>query len=149
MTTEKGNPTNMNQSNKSDEQNSKNLRERTATVERYIQAWNEPSPAEIQTLLNEVWTANSTYEDPLTAELRGIDGITGHIQKFKKLKPGARMELNSAVDEYHGLGRFNWILHLPDGTAGYGTDFVEFDENNRLRRVIGFPTYLPRNQVIE
>lgn len=142
----KGKSNNMNQSKKSGDENSTNLPERTATVQRYIQAWNELPPAELQTLLKEVWTADSTYEDPLTAELRGFDELVGHIQKFKKLKPGTRMELNSKVDEYHGLGRFNWILYMPDGTTGYGTDFVEFDENNRLRRVIGFPTHLPRQQ---
>jgi hypothetical protein len=113
-------------------------------VRRYIEAWTEKSPQKIQEIMEEVWTPTSTYEDPLTAEVTGYDGLAGHIQKFQELRPDARMELNSPVDQYHQLGRFNWILEMPDGTVSYGTDFVEFDENNCLLRVVGFPSHLPR-----
>lgn len=134
---------NMNQSKESDDQISAS---RAATVRRYIEAWAEKSPEKIQEILEEVWTPTSTYEDPLTAELTGYDGVIGHIRKFQELRPDARIELNSLVDQYHQMGRFHWILIMPDGTVSYGTDFVEFDENNRLSRVIGFPSHLDRRQ---
>lgn len=131
----------MSQSKKSDDLV---LTDRTAAVRRYAEAWTEKSPEKMQEILEEVWTPASTYEDPLTAELTGYDRLAGHIRKFQNLKPDARMELNSEVDQYHQLGRFHWISTMPDGTVSYGTDFVEFDENNRLLRVVGFPSHLPR-----
>jgi len=50
------------------------------------------------------------------------------------------------VEEYCLVGRFNWLLHQPDGLTSYGTDFVEFNGHNQLVRVVGFFSYLARLQ---
>lgn len=63
----KGKSNNMNQSIKSDNQTSVNSLDRTAVVQQYALAWTELSPDKLQTLLNQVWTPASTYEDPLTS----------------------------------------------------------------------------------
>ncbi|MGZ4702345.1 MAG: nuclear transport factor 2 family protein [Ilumatobacteraceae bacterium] len=50
-----------------------------------------------------------------------------------------RFERTTAVDAHHGFARYGWSLVGPDRTVAVsGTDFVEFDDDGKLLRIIGF-----------
>lgn len=120
--------------------------DRPTTIQHYTAAWAETDPARQRALLAHCWTPDSTYEDPQTPVVRGVEALIDLIAGFHHALPGAQISLNSAVEEYRHVGRFNWIQHRLDGTATYGTDFVEFNKHNQLVRVVGFFSHLARLQ---
>jgi hypothetical protein len=70
--------------------------------------------------------------------VRGAEALLDVIAGFHQALPGARLPLNSALEEYHQVGRFHWLLQQPDGSISHGTDFVAFNLLNQLVRVVGF-----------
>jgi hypothetical protein len=120
--------------------------DRSTSIDLYTAAWAETDRARQQALLARCWTPDTTYEDPQTPAVRGTDALLAVIAGFHQAWPGARISLNSAVEEYRQVGRFNWILQQPTGSTTYGTDFVEFNDQNQLIRVVGFFSHLARWQ---
>ena len=120
--------------------------DRLAVIEHYTAAWAETDRDRQRAHLAHCWTPDSTYEDPQTPTVRGVEALLDVIAGFHQALPGARLPLNSALEEYHQVGRFHWLLQRPDGPPTHGTDFVEFNEHNHLVRVVGFFSHLARWQ---
>jgi hypothetical protein len=120
--------------------------DRLAVIQHYTAAWAETDRAQQRAQLAHCWTPESTYEDPQTPAVRGVEALLDVIAGFHQALPGARLCLNSALEEYHQVGRFHWRLLQPDGLTSYGSDFVEFNEHNHLVRVVGFFSHLARQQ---
>lgn len=108
------------------------------TVATYAAAWDEPDRNRRRAMLEASVTADAVYVDP-TVELRGIAALVDHIDAVQRRFPGTHLELTTAVDQHHGLGRFGWRRVLADGTARPDSiDIVELAEDGRLKRIIGF-----------
>jgi hypothetical protein len=120
--------------------------DRLAVIHHYTAAWAETDRDQQRAHLAHCWTPHSTYEDPQTPPVRGVEALLDVIGGFHQALPGARLPLNSALEEYRQVGRFHWRLQQPEGPTSYGTDFVEFNEHNQLVRVIGFFSHLARWQ---
>jgi SnoaL-like domain len=109
-----------------------------AAVDRYAQAWQETDPAARRVLLEQCWTVDGVYCDPL-GQVTGRGGLADLIGRFQTQQPGARLEVVSGVDEHDGYLRFAWRLLAADGAVTLeGTDFGELDSGGALRRIIGF-----------
>jgi hypothetical protein len=107
-------------------------------VATYAAAWDEPGREKRKALLEASITADAVYVDP-TVETRGIPALMDHIDTVAARYPGSCLQLTSAVDVHHGLGRFGWRKVLADGTElPECIDIVELADDGKLARVIGF-----------
>ncbi len=107
------------------------------SIERYFQAWNQTDIDTINTTLQSCWVAGGTYIDPLNA-LTGVDGLAAIIQHTQDGVPGRIVTLTSRVDFYHGSGRYTWAFTKPNGDKTEGFDYIEYDGDNRLTRLVSF-----------
>jgi hypothetical protein len=112
-------------------------------AERYLAAWNETDAARRRKLVDELWTDDGSYTDPL-ADAHGraeIDGLIGAVQdQF----PDFVFTLGGPVDAHHDQARFTWHL----GPAGaepvvIGFDVAVLNGGGQIRSVYGFLDKVP------
>ena len=111
----------------------------TTVVETYLDAWNETDPDVRRRLIEQTWTEDASYLDPLMAG-EGRDGIDTMIAAAQQAYPGHRFELAQGPDAHNDRVRFTWHLHGPDGNGpvAVGIDFGTVAADGRLRTVTGF-----------
>ncbi|KAA9151354.1 nuclear transport factor 2 family protein [Amycolatopsis acidicola] len=115
----------------------------TAVAGRYLDAWNEADPAKRREIVEEVFTADGTYTDPLGA-VRGHEGIDGFIAGAQQQFAGLRFSLGGPVDGHHDIARFQWHL-APEGAAeplAIGFDVISVADG-KIRQVQGFLDKMP------
>ncbi len=84
------------------------------------------------------WNAAGELTDPPMTG-RGHAEISALAEVVLTHYAGHRFERSTAVDSHHGFARYGWSLVAPDGAiAVSGTDFVEFDDDGKLLRIVGF-----------
>ena len=112
-------------------------------IDRYLACWNETDPAARRTLIEQTWTEDASYIDPL-AEARGHDAIDATIAAAQGQFPGFVFKLAGPVDAHHQQARFTWGLG-PDGAEPLvvGFDVAVTDGYGRLRTVLGFLDKVP------
>ncbi|MFF7250549.1 nuclear transport factor 2 family protein [Embleya sp. NPDC008237] len=115
----------------------------TALAERYIATWNEVDPAARRKLVEEVYTEDARYVDPLVAA-EGHDAIDATLGAVQGQFAGLVFTLGGAVDGHHDTARFTWNL----GPAGEEAIAVGFDvilvaEDGRIALVSGFLDKVP------
>jgi hypothetical protein len=109
-----------------------------ATVNAYMDAWNEADEPARLGLLARCWSERGRYVDP-NVDLEGRAALAQHIAKVQASRPGARLEFMSAIDVHHNVVRFLWRLVRADGTFGdVSIDFGEVDEDGLLVQIVGF-----------
>jgi hypothetical protein len=110
----------------------------TDTIDTYFAMWNEDDPAARATLIEQAWTADGAYRDPLlTAD--GHAGLSEMVETVHQHYPGQRFARLTAVDEHNGFARFGWHLAGPDGAVTVaGIDVAELADDGRLKRITGF-----------
>jgi len=109
----------------------------------YIAAWNETDPHARQAKVEQLYTEDAQYIDPL-AVAEGRDAIVATIAAVQQQFPGFRFRLTGPVDAHHDQARFGWEL----GPVGEeppiaGFDVVIGDGKGRLRSVLGFLDRVP------
>lgn len=114
----------------------------TTIATNYIAVWNETDPQRRRAMLDERWTADATYVDPL-AQVAGRDQIDALITGVQQRFPGFRFTLIGTPDGYGDHARFSWALG-PEGKDGVikGSD-VAVTDRGRVRAVIGFLDQVP------
>ncbi|GIG57702.1 isomerase [Longispora fulva] len=114
----------------------------TELVGRYLASWNETDQAARRAALDEIWTADAVYIDPMVS-VEGRDAIDAVIGAVHAQFPGLVFTLVGAVDEHHDLARFQWGL----GPAGAEPIVVGFDVavrvDGRISTVHGFLDKVP------
>jgi len=73
-------------------------------------------------------------------EVVGIRALSSAIGEFQATWPDGvdvRVEITTPIDEHHGFGRggFVWIF---GADRGYGTDFVELDDDGKMKTIVVF-----------
>jgi len=112
-------------------------------VERYLAAWNETDASRRRKLVDELWSEDGSYTDPL-ADAHGraeIDGLIGAVQQQF---PGFAFTLGGPVDTHHDQARFTWHLG-PDGAEPVviGFDVAVLNGGGQIRSVYGFLDQVP------
>lgn len=111
-------------------------------IERYIASWNETDPQARRKAIDETWTDDARYVDPLVVA-EGKDVIDQVIAGAQQQFAGLEFRLAGPVDSHHDLARFTWEL----GPAGGEAIVVGFDvavlSDGRLRQVHGFLDKVP------
>jgi SnoaL-like domain len=115
----------------------------TELAEKYIAMWNETDPSARRVLINEVWSEDGRYIDPLAA-VSGHDQIDAVIAAAQAQFAGMTFRLASTVDAHHDQARFTWELG-PDGTEApvVGFDVAQRGGDGRLALVLGFLDKVP------
>jgi hypothetical protein len=116
-----------------------------ATVQSYVDAWNEPDETNRRRLLERSWAEAGTYTDP-SVHVEGREALVHHAGTFGSRWPGARIVVTGGIAQHHEMLLFTWRVAGPDGaTLREGVDFAEMAEDGRLRRVVGFFDSLPKS----
>jgi hypothetical protein len=121
--------------------------DRLKAVGSYERAWTLPADGSIRDELEHCWTAGSTHVNPFTDTVHGIDGLTRLILDFPVMFPGAAFRVAGPPDLHHDVARFAWQLRSTArirtlgrdfGFVVEGLDYVEFDKQNKIRKVVAF-----------
>ena len=121
----------------------------------YARAWSLADKDEIRADLERCWTDNSTYVNPFTDTVTGIDGLTRLILDVPVMFPQATVRATTTPDVHHDVARCCWRLRssAPIRMLGHdygrsvdGQDFVHFYRDGKIRQVVAFfelPVELP------
>lgn len=112
-------------------------------AQRYIDTWNETDPSARRAAVDQLYTEDASYVDPL-AEAQGRDAIANMIGAVQQQFPGFVFWLAGPVDGHHNQARFGWEL----GPAGaeapiVGFDVAVTDDAGRIQAVLGFLDKVP------
>ena len=115
----------------------------TKLAEQYIATWNETDTSARRALIDEVWSSDGRYIDPM-AEVAGRDQIDAVIAAVQARFSGMTFRLAGTVDAHHDQARFTWELG-PDGSDAIvvGFDVAQWDADGRLSLVLGFLDKVP------
>ncbi|WP_433330825.1 nuclear transport factor 2 family protein [Spirillospora sp. CA-294931] len=112
-------------------------------IERYLAIWNETDPAGRRAAIDELWTEDGVYTDPLVVAA-GRDAIDATIAGAQGQFPGLTFRLAGDVDAHHDIARFTWELGPADGEAlAVGFDVAVLTDDHRVSRVLGFLDKVP------
>ena len=109
----------------------------------YIDTWNETDAAARRAAVDQLYTEDARYIDPLAAA-EGREAIAAMIGAVQEQFPGFTFRLAGPVDGHHNQARFGWEL----GPAGaeapiVGFDVAVSDGAGRLQSVLGFLDKVP------
>jgi hypothetical protein len=112
-------------------------------AQRYIDAWNQTDAAARRAAVDQLYTEDARYVDPL-AVAEGREAIASMIGAAQEQFPGFVFTLAGPVDGHHNQARFGWEL----GPAGapapiVGFDVAVTDDDGRIRTVLGFLDKVP------
>ncbi|MXN90313.1 isomerase [Flavobacterium sp. Sd200] len=116
-------------------ENTKNIEE---IILIYTSAWNETDREAVREKIDQCWSPEGTYTDKLTDTITGRDAITDLIVgSYEQMGPRTFKILAEPVT-HHNSGTFRWLAIRPEGYPIEGRDYFEFDEQNRITRIVGF-----------
>ena len=108
------------------------------TVERYMQTWNVKGLPNIRAALEKCCAKEVSHSDPNRPPKTGLDWLASVIQSSQEKFAGRDLALISKADYYFSSGRYNWRLTQKDGQKFDGTDYFEYDSENRITRIVTF-----------
>lgn len=112
------------------------------TAETYLAIWNEPAPDQRRRLIENTFTAEATYVDPM-GRGEGFAGIDALVTTVRGSFPGHRFTRYGQVDAHGEHLRFSWELSSGTGAVvARGTDYAQLNGQGRLKSVTGFIDYL-------
>ncbi|WP_244927977.1 nuclear transport factor 2 family protein [Nocardioides sp. W7] len=119
----------------------------TALIENYLNTWNETDPEARRSLIEEHWSAEPLYVDPLVVA-RGRDQLEATIEAVQTQFPGFVFSRVGDVDAHHDQARFRWGLGPVDADPQaeplvIGFDVVVVDPDGRIDSVHGFLDKVP------
>lgn len=107
-------------------------------VDAYLAMWNEDDPQARAGIIEQAWSADGSYRDPLLAA-DGHAALSEMVDTVHEHYPGQRFSRLTGIDEHNGFARFGWQLAGDDGTVTVaGLDIAELGEDGKLRRITGF-----------
>lgn len=127
--------------------------DREQVLSSYGQAWGLQEELDIRAALARCLSASTTYQNPLTDTVRGIEGLTNLILDFPVMFPGASLRPTSPPEIHHDVACFPWQLSSTAririqghdyGKTLEGIDVVEFGGDDRILRVTAFFGYSRR-----
>ena len=107
-------------------------------VDAHLAAYANPDATSRMAAIRDLWSQEGRLVDP-PMEARGHAGISDLAATLLSQFPGHRFERSTAVDTHHEFLRYGWRLLDPKGVAVLeGVDFVQFDVDGRIARIVGF-----------
>jgi len=113
----------------------KNLQE---NINQYVGAWNKKSEEEIRYDLEQSCAAQITYTDKNVTMTVGIDALMKLVISSHKMIPGRIFSVFDHVESFDNHATFRWGLNIPEKGDFLGRDYLQYDENNLITKIIGF-----------
>jgi SnoaL-like domain len=112
-------------------------------AQRYIDTWNETEPSARRTAVDQLYTEDARYVDPM-AVADGRAAIASMIGAVQQQFPDFSFRLAGPVDGHHNQARFGWELG-PAGSEApiVGFDVAVSDDSGRIQTVLGFLDKVP------
>ncbi|MDT5017495.1 MAG: hypothetical protein QOD39_3655 [Mycobacterium sp.] len=112
-------------------------------AQRYIDTWNETDPSARRAAVDQLYTEDARYVDPMAAA-EGREAIASMIGAVQDQFPDFRFRLAGPVDAHHNQARFGWELG-PNGSDApiVGFDVAVSDDEGRIQTVLGFLDKVP------
>lgn len=108
------------------------------TVERYLEAWNEPDPDARYSLVHASFATHGVYLDPsLDAPVQGQPQLAAYIALFRAQSED-RLEAAGPADAHHDTFRMPWRLVSVAGVVSTGLLVGTLDRDARLSRAVHF-----------
>jgi hypothetical protein len=111
----------------------------TTLVDTYIALWNETDPARRRSLVEQTFSADGEYLDPLMRG-QGTDAIDAMVGAAQAQFPGTQFVLHAGPDAHNDRVRFSWQLRPAAGgeSLATGHDYGVLDGEGRFASVTGF-----------
>ena len=118
--------------------NTTDTRTVTDNIDIHLEAYALDDAARRDALVATAWNADGELLDP-PLEGRGRAEISALADVVLTHYAGHKFVRTTAVDSHHGFARYGWDLRAPDGAVAVsGIDVVQFDDDGKLLRVVGF-----------
>jgi uncharacterized lipoprotein NlpE involved in copper resistance len=115
-----------------------NIRSIAENIFVYTSAWNECEREAIREKINQCWSAEGTFTDKVTDTIKGRDAITDLIIKSYDQTGQKNFKVIAEPVTHHRSGHFHWMNLPTEGYPTKGMDYFEFDEQNRITRIVEF-----------
>jgi len=113
----------------------KNMKE---TAERYTSAWNEKTAAEVKVAFADSVADEITYQDKNTPLVTGIDAFVDLVMSSHEKMPGRSFALLTEPEYFDGHCYYAWSINIPGHGEFEGRDYVEYNAENKMTKIIGF-----------
>jgi len=112
-------------------------------IDHYLACWNATDPEQRWELLQQHWSDDCRYVDPL-ADVQGRAALDATIGAVQQQFPGFVFTPAGPIDAHHDVARFTWGLG-PEGAEPIfiGFDVVTTGADGRIRTVTGFLDRVP------
>ena len=118
--------------------NTTDTKSTTENIDMHLEAYALADTARRDELVATAWNAEGELLDP-PLEGHGRAEISALADVVLTHYAGHSFVRTTAVDSHHGFTRYGWDLTDPDGTVAVsGIDVVQFDEDGKLLRIVGF-----------
>ena len=113
----------------------KNMKE---TVQRYTSAWNEKTAAEVKGVFTQILADEITYQDRQTPLVTGIDAFVELVMSSHEQVPGRTFALLTEPEYFDHHCYYSWSISIPDKGEFAGRDYAEYNNENKITKIIGF-----------
>src|SRR5689334_4722720 len=114
------------------------MSEPTTVVDTYLAMWNEDDSDRRADLIEQAWTTEGAYIDPLL-QATGHAELTAMVDGVHEQYPGYKFRRTSGVGLHLDTVRFGWELFGPEGTILVaGIDVGQLAADGKLRSITGF-----------
>ena len=121
--------------------------DRARVLEAYERAWSESDEGKVRAWIQVCWTTSSTYVNPLTDMVHGVDGLVRLILDYPDIFPDVDVRSCGPTDIGEQHVRYPWrlsstarirILGHDYGHTMEGIDVIEFDGDGKIKSVVSF-----------
>ncbi len=118
----------------------------TETIERYVSAWNELTPATVKAALEQCCATRisytdknmPTYTDKNTPVITGINALTDLVMLSHKKVPGRTFSVLTAPEYFEGHCYYTWGINIPGTGERVGHDYIIYNDANKIVSIVGF-----------
>ena len=123
------------------------MKNMTETISRYyVSAWNETTAEEVKAVFTKCCAPEitytdknaSTYTDDSEHLVRGVDELTALVMGSHEKVPGRTFSVLTTPQYFDGYCHYSWGLHIPGKSVAAGWDYIEYNEQNLITKIIGF-----------
>src|SRR5664279_6128146 len=100
--------------------------DRDRALDAYERAWSEPDEDKVRDWIQECWSSDSTYVNPLTDLVRGVDGLARLILDYRDIFPDVDIRPCAPVDIVEQHARWPWRLSSTVRIRMLGKDPVSY-----------------------
>ena len=108
------------------------------TVRHYVGAWDEKTPETIKAALSRCCAPEINYTDRQTPQFSGIDALTSLIMASYEKVPGRTFSVLTTPECFDNKCHYNWGIHIPGTGDLAGWDYLEYNNENLITRIVGF-----------